>query len=590
MALVSALVSAAGMTTPPNSNGVAAVLSSLELPTKPSSVAECPLTKPIVILKAARAASTDLYDKLLKILPGCHGYPEISHDDDLLRNGCTPKAVQYQEAVWNDALRKNAIITHNPSTQGGGCFSSYFDGADRLSELLAAENATVISWTRNNVLRQRYSEFLTAATNDFTANVSKVEKGFIKWNATGNEVVKEVVNGACEMLAIQSAAKKCTTQRHRHVVYEEYAKDPLTALKRVLSWAELKGGVTVSQLLKPHREVLKTRPDELAFAGSFAYAFEHPDEVFQSLQAVCLDWTFWGGSFTSRHTPRPMCLSSPSCEKAGLPCYCDAPNVVHNTRNAMWLGDQSQPDWWLEQTSDDPLSSTADPLDDSVFIENGHRDAVPSPSPSPATKLAKEDDELARNLAQEHEEYAQGASPAKPAIPRVGGIPALPTVKNGEDADVAESQKRAEMAREAGADTLSPLIPDLSPTSGINAAALSHPAAAAAAATTTTAATSPVDTPHQTMGVMGGQEEQNQEDDTTHTAMDKAVNPYMPENGPITTNTNNLPAAGDDNWPAQFSLPVVASAMTKLQEAPDQQQHLGWVWRDGHYVWQEKAA
>ena len=303
------LVAATGMTASPHGEGVAAVLHSLDLPSQPSSAEGCPLTKPIVILKAARTASTHLYDKLLEVLPGCSGYPEISHDDDLLRHGCTAKAYQYQEAVWRMALSKNAIITHNPSTQGGGCFSSYFDGEERLTELLAAENATVVSWTRNNVLRQRYSEYLTSVTDGVvtdgvSANMSKVERGFVKWNATGKEVVSEVVNGACEMLAIQSAAKQCS-KRHRHVVYEEYAKDPYAALKRVLSWADLKESVTPAELLKPHRDSLRSRPDEFAFAGSFAYAFERPEDIFQSLQAVCLDWTFWAAALPpfTRHGP-----------------------------------------------------------------------------------------------------------------------------------------------------------------------------------------------------------------------------------------------------------------------------------------------
>ena len=352
MAIVAALVAATGMTASPHGDGVAAILHSLDLPSQPSSAEGCPLTKPIVILKAARTASTDLYDKLLEVLPGCNGYPEISHDDDLLRHGCTAKAYQYQEAVWRMALTKNSIITHNPSTQGGGCFSSYFDGEERLTELLAAENATVVSWTRNNVLRQRYSEYLTSVTKDVSDNMSKVERGFVKWNATGKEVVSEVVNGACEMLAIQSAAKRCSNQRHRHVVYEEYAKDPYAALKRVLSWADLKEGFTPAQLLKPHRDALKTRSDELAFAGSFAYAFERPDEIFQSLQAVCLDWTFWGDSYTHVQPPRPMCLAAPSCVEAELACSCRTFAAGHeNDLIGSWLN-TDQPDQWLTQTAE----------------------------------------------------------------------------------------------------------------------------------------------------------------------------------------------------------------------------------------------
>jgi len=550
MAALAALVST-GMTASPHGDGVAAVLASLDLPTQPSSAEGCPLTKPIVILKAARTASTDLYDKLLEVLPGCNGYPEISHDDDLLRHGCTAKAYQYQEAVWRMALGKNAIITHNPSTQGGGCFSSYFDGEDRLTELLATENATVVSWTRNNVLRQRYSEYLTSATKDFSTNMSKVERGFVKWNATGKEVVSEVVNGACEMLAIQSAAKRCSNEHHRHVVYEEYAKDPWTALKRVLTWADLKEGVTPVKLLKPHREALKTRSDELAFAGSFAYAFERPDEVFESLQAVCLDWTFWGGSFTSIHTPRPMCLAAPSCEQAGLPCSCDKPSVVHSTRNAAWLGrNQSQPDWWLEQSS-----QVDDQLADGVFVgSDGTEEAVSSPSPSPASNATKEHEEPATNATKEHEELAEELAAssaqalAKPMVKESGGAAPAESAESGESPQpiVKESEDVADLQKR-----------------------LTDATASAAAAATAVRWALPTAVDPAVTDVTRKQEEP--EDDAAHNAVDKAPMP-------LATSMRKQ----QDRLFEEY--------VQKQQEAPklQDQQHLGWVWKNGNYVWQDK--
>ena len=531
MAIVAALVAATGMTASPHGDGVAAILHSLDLPSQPSSAEGCPLTKPIVILKAARTASTDLYDKLLEVLPGCNGYPEISHDDDLLRHGCTAKAYQYQEAVWRMALSKNSIITHNPSTQGGGCFSSYFDGEERLTELLAAENATVVSWTRNNVLRQRYSEYLTSVTKDVSDNMSKVERGFVKWNATGKEVVSEVVNGACEMLAIQSAAKRCSNQRHRHVVYEEYAKDPYAALKRVLSWADLKEGFTPAELLKPHRDALKTRSDELAFAGSFAYAFERPDEIFQSLQAVCLDWTFWGGSFTSTHTPRPMCLAAPSCEQAGLPCSCDKPSVVHSTRNAAWLGrDQSQPDWWLEQSAQvDELAEGVFVVDektaDAVAPNEKGADAVASPSPTPATPLTEMHPELADELAREHEEHERPADTDPFALAASADLPAKPKETKMESEEVAGLQKRAADA-----------------------------AAAAAATAVRWALPAAVDP-----AVMDVKEEQQAK-------------------APMASVATSMRKQQDK---------LFEDYRQKQQEAP-KDQHLGWVWKNGNYVWQDK--
>jgi len=232
------------------------------------------------------------------------------------------------------------VITHNPATQDGGCFSSYYDGANKLIGMLVSENATVVSLTRNNVLRHRYSEFVTAARESGSS--------FVKWEAAGKDVVIEVVKGACEMLAIQSAAKQCTINGHQHILYEDFANNPLRVVEQVLQRAHLKDGVTVKGLLETHHNSLSKKMDELAFAGSFAYAFERPEEVFKSLQAVCLDWTFWGGSFTFTREPRPMCLSAPSCEKAGLTCFCEDTDKM---RIAVWLGqNQSQPNWWLEQT------------------------------------------------------------------------------------------------------------------------------------------------------------------------------------------------------------------------------------------------
>ena len=74
--------------------------------------------------------------------------------------------VEKQEQVWKEALASNGIISHNPNSPGGGCFSSYFEGGgERLIKLLHESDATVISWTRNNVLRQRYSLWLAAQTS-----------------------------------------------------------------------------------------------------------------------------------------------------------------------------------------------------------------------------------------------------------------------------------------------------------------------------------------------------------------------------------------------------------------------------------------
>ena len=272
-AALSLVAAATGMTASPHGEGVASVLHSLDLPSQPSSAEGCPLTKPIVILKSARSASTHLYDKLLEVLPGCSGYPEISHDDDLLRHGCTAKAYQYQEAVWRMALSKNAIITHNPSTQGGGCFSSYFDGEERLTELLEAENATIVSWTRNNVLRQKYSDMAARVSGDYGGHATAADAPL--WEGSPKGIAGAAIKSACQMLAIQSA-HRMSTDRHEQVVqYEDYANDPYGTVRRLLGWAALKDGYTPEGLLAPHAQLLERRPEPEV--PSCAKLFKDPD-------------------------------------------------------------------------------------------------------------------------------------------------------------------------------------------------------------------------------------------------------------------------------------------------------------------------
>jgi len=160
-------------------------------------------------------------------------------------------------------------------------------------------------------------------------------------------VVNAVINGACEMLAIEAAFHKSTSQWHHHMVFEDFARNPLRSMEQVLKWATLKPGVVPAQLLKPHESWLVARPEPEV--KSFAYALGHPDEVLEGLEAVCLDWTFWGTSYTRPRPPRPMCLEAPSCAsvRPRVNCGCDLPRSQHSKRNMFWLGNVTQPRWWL---------------------------------------------------------------------------------------------------------------------------------------------------------------------------------------------------------------------------------------------------
>lgn len=73
--------------------------------------------------------------------------------------------------------------------------------------------------------------------------------------------------------------------------------------------------------------------------------------VLEKLKAACLDWAFWGDSYTHVQPPRPMCLEAPSCAEAELVCNCRNFGAGHeDDLVGSWL-DTDQPDRWLTQTA-----------------------------------------------------------------------------------------------------------------------------------------------------------------------------------------------------------------------------------------------
>ena len=66
--------------------------------------------------------------------------------------------------------------------------------------------------------------------------------------------------------------------------------------------------------------------------------------VLEKLKAACLDWAFWGDSYTHVQPPRPMCLEAPSCAEAELVCNCRNFGAGHeDDLVGSWL-DTDQPD------------------------------------------------------------------------------------------------------------------------------------------------------------------------------------------------------------------------------------------------------
>ena len=232
----------------------------------------CPLRRPIVLLKSGRSGSTSIEEVLMTVLQYCPGYQEISHNYSLLEHGCTNASLTEQRRVWSEALDNNGIISHNPTTNAGGCFSSYYHGAQHLPTMLRESGATVVSWTRNNVLRQKYSDMAARVTGDYGGHTN-----YTLWEGSPKGIVGAVINGACQMLAIQRAQQLSTEHHDQVVQYEDYANDPYSTVKRLLGWASLKEGYTPDGLLAPHVALLERRPEPEM--PSCATLFSDPDGV-----------------------------------------------------------------------------------------------------------------------------------------------------------------------------------------------------------------------------------------------------------------------------------------------------------------------
>ena len=257
----------------------------------------CPLRKPIVLLKAGRSGSTSIEEVLMTVLQYCPGYQEISHNSSLLEHGCTDAALAEQRRIWREALTNNGIISHNPTTDAGGCFSSYYGGARHLPSLLRESGATVVSWTRNNVLRQKYSDMAARVSGDYGGHATAADAPL--WEGSPKGIAGAAIKSACQMLAIQSA-HRMSTDRHEQVVqYEDYANDPYGTVRRLLGWAALKDGYTPEGLLAPHAQLLERRPEPEV--PSCAKLFKDPDGAPARAKNARLAWQPRASVLAPRH-------------------------------------------------------------------------------------------------------------------------------------------------------------------------------------------------------------------------------------------------------------------------------------------------
>jgi len=298
-------------------------------------LARCSLAAPIVLLKTGESGSSAIVHGLEAALAPCVVYQEILHHVGTVSGTkCSPNLISKHEETFKQALAQNAVISTNPQTMAGGCFSMAVEGGGRrLAALLRNTNATIVAWTRTNTLRRTLG---VAGTNARLAREGKQTVSRTP-SVAARTVVKEVIQLSCEMLQVTKALQLSTAERywHQHISYEQFAHDPLATMGKLLSWAQFKPGFDAEHVLDAYQGDLRTTHTEpQKELCSLEHHFDQPDEVLGNLSAACLDWMYWGGSYTNTSRPRPMCLSAPSCTSAKLTCDCNEKAILDSLLTA----------------------------------------------------------------------------------------------------------------------------------------------------------------------------------------------------------------------------------------------------------------
>ena len=109
-------------------------------------VSDCPLDAPVILLKMARAGSSDVVQNLGKALPACRWDAELLHETNEILNAgdynkCNDAALAEEQRLFLEAMGERSIISHNPVSTAGGCFSS-----GRLGPLDGRERDCAFGW------------------------------------------------------------------------------------------------------------------------------------------------------------------------------------------------------------------------------------------------------------------------------------------------------------------------------------------------------------------------------------------------------------------------------------------------------------
>ena len=177
-------------------------------------VSDCPLDAPVILLKMARAGSSDVVQNLGKALPACRWDAELLHETNEFLNAgdynkCNDAALAEEQRLFREAMGERSIISHNPVSTAGGCFSFAVErtgdgamgGLPRLQELLdepMPRRGVTIAWIRHNALRAAVSDHWMAVSGTVHSDGgTRSSTHYPKWGAPARDIVLATVRWLC---------------------------------------------------------------------------------------------------------------------------------------------------------------------------------------------------------------------------------------------------------------------------------------------------------------------------------------------------------------------------------------------------------
>ena len=190
-------------------------------------VADCPLDAPVILLKMARAGSSDIVQNLGKALPACRWDAELLHEtNEFLSAGdynkCNDVALAEEQRLFREAMGERSIISHNPVSTAGGCFSFAVErtgdgamgGLPRLEELLEEHmprRGVTVAWIRHNALRAAVSDHWMAVSGTVHSDGgTRSSTHYPKWGAPVRDIVLATVRWQCNTrLLLETVGAAC---------------------------------------------------------------------------------------------------------------------------------------------------------------------------------------------------------------------------------------------------------------------------------------------------------------------------------------------------------------------------------------------